>query len=180
MTGESDITKEDLEALTSAVADVRAKLEEEGEKRDKRIKTAEDATAASIDAARKARNVAIGAVLVGLIGIAVGGFGLKATQDANSDRKQRTVASCQQYNIQQANQAQAEKDEERERRAASSVSITPILDLLNITKAEYDALQAERLKKFDATVDRAHKLRDCSPEGIKAYFAATTTTKGTP
>jgi cytoskeletal protein RodZ len=138
------------------LASLREDYRLEARKRDKRILFTQIAIAC--------------AIAVALLAGIVGAFAIQTTRQANKDRAQRTIAACLQSNEQQRTQAQAEKDEERARQAESSQALDRLLKLLQITPAELAALQAAHLRKFDATVDHAHRLRDCSPAGIKAYY----------
>lgn len=168
MAGESDIAGE-LALLTQGVEEVREKLVEEGIKRDKRIATNEAATKASRTAARNATFAAALAVLVGAIGIVVGGVGIKNGIDANNDRKQRTIAACEQFNRQQSDQTIAEISQSHDLIAALSKGAPKGSATDAAVKAYND--------RHDTLIRGEHRLRDCSPEGLARYYAATTQPK---
>lgn len=137
-----------LGSLQSSIDSVRGDMEREAVKRDKRIKTNQWAIGITVVAA--------------LLAIGVGALGVKTARDANHDRAQRTVVACEQYNRQQKDQARAEREESHDFVTALSEGATDP----NIA-AKVKAFNA----KHDALIAAAHKLRDCTPAGIRAYFA---------
>lgn len=67
------------------------------------------------------------------------------------------IASCQQYNQQQQTQIAAEKLEIRQLTAQA--------------KPGTERAVTRFLAGYDATVEKAHKPRDCTPSGIEKYLS---------
>jgi len=137
-----------LASLQASIDNVRSDMEREAVKRDKRIKTNQRAIIAAI-------GVAVLAVLVG-------GLGVKTARDANSDRAARTIVACKQYNRQQNDQADAERAESHDFVTALTAGSTD--PDIGTKAAMFNA-------KHDALIASAHKLRDCSPKGIAAFYS---------
>lgn len=139
-----------IDALDRSVTRVHETLKQEGIKRDKRIRT---------------NRFAIGiATIAAVIGIGVGAVGIRASDDANAVRDVSRIASCLQYNDQQAVQIQAEIKESHDLLAALEQAST---DPDRVAKV---ALYNE---KHDALIVKAHPDRDCSPAGIDEYLSKT-------
>lgn len=118
--------------------------------------------------ARKDRNLRVGIALacaIGLVGVAAGFKAQDAVDTVNAQRAEARVTSCEAYNDDLVASVNALNDRtqdllrtaterNRENRTAEQQAVT-------------DQLLAQELGKYEAI-----KLtpRDCSPEGIDAYF----------
>lgn len=148
---ETPLTLEDrLEALLKSTEGIRAGIERENRRRDKKIKTNMFAIAF--------------ALVVGVVGITVGGIGIKTAVDANHERDGARIASCIQYNLQQKAQAAAEIAESRDFVAAL------VEDAGNSPAAVASGKAFDR--SHDSLIGDAHASRDCTPAGIARYLHA--------
>lgn len=100
------------------------------------------------------------------LALLVGVFGVKATVDANNERDSARVASCLQYNKQQAAQAGVEVGE--------SEDFVSALEGRHPT-AKLQAAAKAFNREHDRKINNAHAGRDCSPAGIRRYLSTPTT-----
>lgn len=185
MTEESDggDVKGELASLDASVQSVRDKLEQEAVKRDERIRLSNVAIAAAHNAAKVARRVAVGAIVVALVAIGVAWSSSASASRANNRavRAERALAeykaatqdarvgSCQQYNAHEAAQAQIEVDESHDQ-----------INLFVAATAGQPGTDPVRVQRFvndynrqhDAKIREKHRdaNRDCSAAGIAAYL----------
>lgn len=115
----------------------------------------------------------------------------KALEEYKTKTQEARVNSCKQDVIKAKEQGKIEKDNERARREQSPEAkalTADILKRLGITHEQVDRFNAQQLAHFDAQVDKAHKLRDCTAKGIANYLSfnggylpvTTTTTPAKP
>lgn len=119
---------------------------------------------------RTNRRAIIAAVVIGMLGVAFGGIGIKHGIDADNSRKQRTVAACQQANDAVQKQADADKDH-----------FDAFIDLLvsySGGRVPPKTVQAAKKKQHasiqnvaETATDKGGLHRDCSPAGLAKYYA---------
>lgn len=176
--GEGEDIRSELAALNVGVRDIRSKLAVEGIKRDERIAKSEKAIADAHTSARRASWVAVGAGLVGLLGIVVGGVGIRQVHDANASRAQRTIAACLQANDQTARSiraAEATSDNFIDLLAAAADRSSQPVDPVKL-KAFVDESKAAQ----HGVIEANYPTRDCSSRGIARFYSparSTTTTR---
>lgn len=147
MVSDDDLVRQ-LEAITASIDGVREDMAYEGHKRDRRIKTNQRALLA--------------AILAACLGIFVGSLGIKEERAAQRRTNAARVASCKQYNLQQAVQIGAEIDQSHDLVAA-------------LAKGVVDPVERKRAvtrynKSHDALIRSEHMQRDCTAEGIRLYL----------
>lgn len=135
-----------------------------------------DGVQASIDGVREdlkhrirtTRRAVVAALVVAVVGLAVGALGVRAQINATNNTRRARVASCQQYNRQQKAQADAEVKQSED-------------FVTQLTKGSTDPRVADRVKSYnrehDRLIRRSHSSRDCTPAGIRAYLQSPATTK---
>jgi hypothetical protein len=144
-----------LEDVLDSTEKIRRNIEAENAKRDQRIRNNRLLNAASIALA--------------VIAVTVGFGGYRAQLDANEARDSARVASCRQYNRQQAEEVRAE--------------IKASHDLVNaLARGIKDPVErAAQVKAYnephDKLIREARTPRDCTSAGIAAYLSGTTTTE---
>lgn len=144
------MTPSDVEqALLSKAEEIRLAIVEENAKRDERIRTNHRALIWT-------RVVGAVAILVAVVGVAVGLSGRNALGRFRDQTTGNRVASCRQDVSRETNQAKAERAE-----------IRKLTDLSDQPLVLVDAFLAD----YDGAVARAHPLRDCSSGGIAAFLA---------
>lgn len=158
---------EKVNTLAENTAYLAEAYEEENRLRGIRIHKAEMAIRATII-------VAVLAVAAAVIAIVVAGIATNALGTYKHDTQKVRINACYQSNAQQLDQAKIEKGNERARRVQSPATKAlsdRILAQLHISQAEVDRFNAEQLKSFDAHIDQAHRLRDCTAEGVADYLS---------
>lgn len=84
------------------------------------------------------------------------------------------VNSCKQDVLKAKEQGKIEKGNERARRKQSPEAealTAQVLKQLGISQAQADRFTNEQLANFDVQVDKAHRLRDCTKQGIADYLS---------
>lgn len=149
-------TDDQLEQLEVRLGDIHAELTKEAKKRDTRIRTNRILT------------------VLCLAGLIVGGFYARSAHEDLSAQNARTdkarIASCNQSNDAQINQRHAERIEIRKLldalvQAASDPGLAEMRAETFLNGARKDGSDG-----YYATIDMAHPLRDCTPEGIARYL----------
>lgn len=120
----------------------------------------------------------IASVAIVAIGVVVCGF---YTWSVHTDLRRTHTATtaarlgvCHQDVAKAQNQAEIEKQLERQRRKpdpALAALVKRIEDQLGISPAEVAASAARTLAAYDLKVDQEHKIRKCTPDGIADYYA---------
>lgn len=90
-------------------------------------------------------------------------------QRVEKDRVERTVASCQQYNMSEQRQVEAEK-----------AQILGLVNAMSPPESRTDETQVKVdkfLEEQNQLIEDTHPLRDCTTQGI-TNFLSTTTTQG--
>lgn len=152
-----------LDLMIDKIDVLRQETEREGEKRDTRIRT---------------NRILNGfAFVLVVVAIFIALAGIRAQDNASASSHDARIASCNQYNMQQHAQAQAERSEFGALDAAfrAAVAANPP------GTAEEAARTAAFFRDLDTRIARAvvagHQQRDCTPEGIKKFLTPTRTTE---
>lgn len=111
---------------------------------------------------RLLRGLTIMAIVTGMIGIALSTWAIKAVGTAEASRKDARVVSCEAFNDQQERSIDGNEAQVRE----VFRSLTSDDDLTPAERERLDTLFADH----DKVIELSFPLRDCSPEGIEAYF----------
>lgn len=164
-----------IDGLTGQVAELHVEVADARRAREADDRTRAEENASRDRSAKWLQRLAIGALIAAAIGIGVGAAGFSAADKA--DRKAdiataradaileaRTTSrkiACDEFNEQQARSRAGEKAQVR-----SVISDRP-------RTPEEQAQIDELLRRHDAQVDASYPDRDCSPDGIAAYYEET-------
>lgn len=129
-----------------------------------------DRANASLDALRKElrdkirrRDFLTGcAIFAALVGLCLGGYGIKVQRDAHHETKAARRAACVQYNRQQ--------DDAIAGSAAHDIVLAEILVPEPRTPAQTEDVRDALQQLHDADL-QAHRKRDCSDAGIAAFLS---------
>jgi hypothetical protein len=147
----------ELRILSKQLDDVRADYARENVKRDRRIRLHRFAIAA--------------AFALGAVGILVGWYGRKAVNENEDARRERTIASCLQYNLDQEREVVG--DVRQAHTIADALAPEP-------RSAEIERRVQTYLDNAEAESRKANAPRDCSPEGIRKYLSTQTSLNKEP
>lgn len=111
---------------------------------------------------RLLRGLCIAAIVAAMVAGGVAAWAKVTVDNAEADRAENRITSCVAFNDQQQRSIDANEAQVREvfRSLTSDDELTPE------ERAELDRLFADH----DAVIEASFPLRDCSPDGIDAYF----------
>lgn len=111
---------------------------------------------------RVLRVLTVVAIVVGMVGIGLSVWSIGRVNEAEASRADNRVSSCVQFNEQQQRSIHANEAQVRE----VFRSLTSDDELTSDERAALDRL----FEDHDAVIVAAFPMRDCSDEGIDAYF----------